>query len=62
MPTNSVKGFKVGNEVKKYDYNELDNLPENNPDDLAEEVNDLKSDLNIYFYSVMANENDLWGA
>lgn len=45
MPTNSVKGFKVGNEVKKYDYNELDNLPENNPDDLAEEVNDLKSDL-----------------
>lgn len=46
MPTNSVKGFKVGNEVKKYDYNELDNLPENDPDDLAEEVNDLKSDLN----------------
>ena len=38
MPTNSIKGFKVGNEVKKYDYDELDNLPENDPDDLAEPV------------------------
>ena len=45
MPTNSIKGFKVGNEVKKYDYDELDNLPENDPDDLAEQIGDLKSDL-----------------
>lgn len=47
MPTNSIKGFKVGNEVKKYDYDELDNLPENDPDDLAEQIGDLKSDLNL---------------
>lgn len=46
MPNNSIKGFKVGNEVKKYDYNELDNLPENDPDDLAEQIGDLKSEIN----------------
>ena len=48
MANNSIKGFKVGNEVKKYDYDELDNLPENDPDDLAEEISDLKSDLHHY--------------
>lgn len=60
MPANSIKGFKVGNEVKKYDYNELDNLPENNPDDLAEQIGDLKSDIdNIDTITIENYEREL---
>lgn len=47
MANNSIKGFKVGNEVRKYDYNELDNLPENDPDDLALEVEEINNDLAV---------------
>lgn len=61
MPTNSIKGFKVGNEVKKYDYDELDNLPENDPDDLAEQIGDLKSDLDDVSGNVSDLELDVFG-
>ena len=44
MP-NPIKGFQTKDGVRKYDYNELENLPETNPDDLAEQIDDLKSDL-----------------
>ena len=46
MP-NPIKGFQTKDGVRKYDYNELENLPENNPDDLALEVEEINNDLTV---------------
>ena len=46
MP-NPIKGFQTKDGVRKYDYNELENLPETNPDDLALEVEEFNNDLTV---------------
>lgn len=62
---NTVNGFKVGNETKKYDYNSLENLPDGSltliiggTEYTYDGTNTLRIYLNAAATSSMVNADD----